>query len=225
MWYNGRTLFKLEVLLMNLRNFLALSLAVFQTVSFVYAEGRAKPDRTKAGKPVVCAASKEYNVGDKGPSGGWIIYKKPAATGQSTDTCWQYLETAPADVEGSKVWSNVKDELVGGTSTGVGNGKENTQKIIAQAGHKDSAAKACDDFIAKFDGKTFDDWFLPSKDELELMYLTLKKKNLGNFKTDDWYWSSSEDYGGSAWGQLFSYGYQANDFKFHGSYVRCSRAF
>ena len=208
---------------MNLRNSLVLFLAFLFTTSLAYSQGKeTRP--TKQGKPVVCAASKEYNVGDKGPSGGWIIYKKPAATGQSTDTCWQYLEAAPADVEGSKVWSNVTDKLIG-TGTGIGDGKENTKKIIAQAGHKGSAAKACDDFIAKFDGKTFDDWFLPSKDELELMYLTLQKNKKGNFKTDDWYWSSSEYGGSNAWSQGFFSGTQDYFIKYGDDNVRCARAF
>ena len=37
--------------------------------------------------------SKEYKVGDRGPSGGWVFYDK----GKSTDG-WRYLETAPGDI-------------------------------------------------------------------------------------------------------------------------------
>jgi hypothetical protein len=204
---------------MNLRNSLMLFLAFLFTTSLAYAGKSARPDRMQQGKPVVCSASKDYNVGDRGPTNGWIIYKKPAASGQSENTCWQYLEAAPVDVEGTRMWSNVYGEgkLVGGTGTGIGDGKENTKKIMAQAGHTQSAAKTCDDFIVKYNGKTFGDWFLPSRDELDLMYQLLAKgDNKGGFKTKydeakniyPWYWSSFESLDGYAWIQNFYDGVQ-----------------
>lgn len=43
-------------------------------------------------------------------------------------------------------------------------------------------------------GVTFEDWFLPSLDELKLMYDNIKVRGLGNFITKAFneYWSSSE---------------------------------
>jgi hypothetical protein len=234
MCYDDCTLFKLEVLRMNLRNVLALSLAFFLTVPFVYAERRAKPDGMKASKPVVCAAyDKEYSVGDKGPANGWIIYKKPVASGQSEGSCWQYLEAAPLDSPTS-AWSNVTDKSVSGTSTGVGNGQDNTKKIIAQAGHTASAAKVCSDLVIKYNGQAFKGWFLPSRDELDLMYQLLAKgDNKGGFVTkynsandiSPWYWSSSEIDEFNAWGRYFSDGVQDFNSKYGTNDVRCARAF
>lgn len=50
----------------------------------------------------------------------------------------------------------------------------------------------CDDFEFKWKGKVYDDWFLPTKDELYQMYKNIYTKGLGNFKYNS-YWTSSED--------------------------------
>lgn len=96
------------------------------------------------------------------------------------------------------------------TGTGIGAGKRNTELLVKAMGDKTYytmgakkvayAAKLCHDLI--FNG--FDDWFLPSKDELNLMYVNLCKEDIGDFDEDS-YWSSSEtdfssDY---AWRQQF----------------------
>jgi hypothetical protein len=185
---------------MNFKSVLMLFLAVFLTASFAYAE-------------------KEYNVGDRGPANGWIIYKKPARS-----SGWQYIEAAPTDIDVKKVWSNVTDKLVGETSTGVGIGKENTQKIIAQTGHKNSAALACKKYAPRDHPKTKGEWFLPSKDELGLMYQLFKKENIGGFK-DSWYWSSTEFDNYHVWHQTFIGGNQTSNYKRNDHDTRCIRAF
>jgi hypothetical protein len=54
----------------------------------------------------------------------------------------------------------------------------------------------------------YDDWYLPSKNELGLMYMNLKVDGIGSFG-NGWYWSSSEsgDNGG-VWTQNFNSGAQ-----------------
>lgn len=54
------------------------------------------------------------------------------------------------------------------------------------------AARMCDLLKYEIDGLTFDDWFLPSLDELRLMKESLYLSNLGDF-TEGGYWSSSEE--------------------------------
>jgi hypothetical protein len=70
----------------------------------------------------------------------------------------------------------------------------------------------------------YDDWFLPSKDELNLMYTNLKKIDRGDFSSV-WYWSSSESYDNAAWFQHFSDGRQNGYGKGGHGYVRAVRSF
>ncbi|MHC6202766.1 Lcl domain-containing protein, partial [Breznakiellaceae bacterium SP9] len=73
------------------------------------------------------------------------------------------------------------------------------------------------------------DWFMPSKAELNLMYINLAMKNLGSFKSEP-YWSSSQYDTTWAWYQWFSDGSQGanasyNFTKTYSYLVRAVRAF
>jgi hypothetical protein len=60
----------------------------------------------------------------------------------------------------------------------------------------------------------YKDWFLPSIDELDMMYKNLKLQGLGGFG-DEWYWSSSEAPANGdqdVWAQRFSDGRQVYNF-------------
>jgi hypothetical protein len=142
-----------------------------------------------------------YKVGDKGPAGGTIFYINPS----STDG-WRYLEAAPASTESKVAWSSVRAD-VKGTNAEIGTGKQNTQAIVTHSinnGESCRAAMICDNLRSG----GYDDWFLPSKGELNLMFVYLKEAGIGGFK-EDWYWSSSgSDRANGAWAQRFSDGYQ-----------------
>ncbi|MDR1786177.1 MAG: leucine-rich repeat protein [Spirochaetaceae bacterium] len=162
----------------------------------------------------------EYKIGDRGPAGGWIFYDK----GSVTDG-WRYLEAAPLILWSgwNAGWGDGID--VGDTSDDIGTGKQNTERIVAalsEGGKTGMAAQLCDEL----DLYGYDDWFLPSKEELDLMYKNLKKQGRGDF-SDTVYWSSSEyaNWRTSAWGQSFSGGYQANYGKDGEGSVRAVRAF
>jgi hypothetical protein len=142
-----------------------------------------------------------YAVGDRGPAGGIIFYINPSATDG-----WRYLEAAPASTEAKAAWSSV-NATVKGTNAEIGTGKQNTQAIVTHSlnnGEVCRAAMLCDNLVSG----GFDDWFLPSKSELNLMFAYLKEAGTGGFK-EDWYWSSSEsgDRNGT-WAQHFSGGIQ-----------------
>jgi hypothetical protein len=71
-------------------------------------------------------------------------------------------------------------------------------------------------------GQAFNDWRLPTKDELNKLYL--QRTIIGSF-TSNHYWSSTEIGSGGAWSQYFSSGIQGNSAKSAKYYVRAVRAF
>jgi hypothetical protein len=110
-----------------------------------------------------------------------------------------------------------------GTSTGIGAGKTNTATIMAyqtRTGSLCLAANTCDELSAG----DFDDWFLPSRDELMLMYTNLKSKGWGGFG-NGWYWSSSEHSSFYAYCQRFNDGSRDYNSKGNTYSVRAVRAF
>ena len=150
-----------------------------------------------------------YSIGDEGPAGGLVFYDK----GFYSDG-WRYLEVAPSDI-GSFVfgyyWPDKEKNEQVGTSPFVGSGKFNTESLVkcmdidgkAYPTNEyfggtvvEYAARKCLDY--EYEG--YDDWFLPSREELNLMYENLYKKGLGSFTYDYYgYWSSSESGADNAW--------------------------
>ncbi|MDR1216529.1 MAG: DUF1566 domain-containing protein [Treponema sp.] len=158
-----------------------------------------------------------YEIGDIGPAGGIVFYDK----GVKSDG-WRYLEAAPAKMEFGAEWG-VYGYDVAGTDVVVGTGKRNTQVIVErlrQSGESGTAARQC----ASLDIGGYKDWFLPSKDELDLMYQNLKRKGLGGFY-GDYYWSSSQYSTYNSWYQYFNGGSQGYYHKDTTHRVRAVRAF
>ena len=169
----------------------------------------------------------EVIIGSTGPAGGIVFYDK----GEYTDG-WRYLEAAPADMNTTLAWASStfigtgNRRSIDGTNTAIGTGKQNTALILSVDANA-PAAKACADY--RGGGK--DDWFLPSIDELSLMYLNLKVNNIGGFYRSN-FWSSSQNQNsdGSAWSLSFTSGNRqlygkgtSNEYGGHG--VRAIRAF
>ena len=146
-----------------------------------------------------------YSIGSIGPAGGWIFYINPSAD----EDGWTYLEAAPADLDGDFKWSTVL-ESSGADGTAAGTGYGNTQAIVSQNEYTESAAQACINHHVPHNSMVFDDWFLPSKDELNYMYLNLKAVGSGGFYNKS-YWSSSEHSKTTAWSQHFNNGTEEGD--------------
>ncbi|MBP7554531.1 MAG: DUF1566 domain-containing protein [Spirochaetes bacterium] len=159
----------------------------------------------------------------QGSAGGYVFYDK----GYVSDG-WRYLEAAPVSTEwSSQVWGGYGAIVNGADGTAIGSGEQNTIDIVTQFGASepyeditDYAAKLCLDLV--YGG--YDDWFLPSRDELNLIYTNLYLEGIGGFVFSS-YWSSSECYVGSAWGKYFGDGEQSDNNKNFVLRVRAVRAF
>ncbi len=160
-----------------------------------------------------------YSIGDTGPAGGTIFYV-------NTDPAivdWTYLEAASQDHDVTVPWGAAGTV---NTGTAIGTGESNTAMIVTALGDNGGtayAAKICSDYTVNHNGVDYDDWFLPSKDELNELYE--QEKLVGNFDTGDWYWSSSEASADEAWLQYFTAGPQPRFAKSFDLRVRAVRAF
>ena len=165
-----------------------------------------------------------YELGDVGPGGGKIFYRDSkgftVTVDEVSETCY-YLEASPKSL-GCQEWSSTS--AIGDTGAEIGTGKQNT-KIIATKLNRLSlldwyAAQVCDNYT----NNGFDDWFLPSKEELNQLYIN--KNYVGNLGTYE-YWSSTQGgIKGNAWFQQFSGGNQVLAIDLTtGKYVRAIRAF
>ncbi len=129
------------------------------------------------------------------------------------------LIAAPTD-QGTAEWSNGNFTTTGATGTALGTGQANTIAIVNNQGAGNYAASLCNDLVLG----GYDDWYLPSKDELNKLYLS--KDAVGGFVgIVPFYWSSSESDFYSAWGQFFNVGVQINYTKGTTYRVRAVRAF
>ena len=132
------------------------------------------------------------------------------------------LISATSDQSAAIIWAVPAFQsasVPGGTSTAIGSGSTNTDKIIAQNGAGITYAAG---LARSYTGGSYSDWFLPSKDELNLMYA--QKTAIGGLASNT-YWSSSEYDSNEAWYEIFGNGGQYYYLKDLTIYVRAVRAF
>ena len=174
----------------------------------------ANPSCSAGGANTVC------NIGDIGPGGGIVFYDA------GKDEYWgRYLEIAPKACEGVKLpWrpagnsETVYEGSSGQTAAelrvlakGVGMGKINTRIITLALGGKGTyAAKYAEDLKCN----EVVDWFLPSKDELDLAYNRLAQNRVGGQDSPvggfnkGYYWTSTDYNNTTAWTEYFMDGQQ-----------------
>jgi len=180
---------------------------------------------------------RQYKLRDRGPAGGLICYINPnfATNG------WTYLAAAPKSTEWITIAYGGYGTLTGADRTAIGTGEQNTIDIVATYGDNEPhqnltnyAAKLCCDLYVINNGVTYDNWFLPSMDEQNKMYVNLTSgidennityKPVGDFQ-HGFHWNSSEYTADGGRTQCFGSGEQSGDWKYHDGYnVRAARYF
>ena len=158
-------------------------------------------------------AAATYKIGQS-YGGGTIFY---------VDGSGQHgLIVANNDAGGITPWYNGSFVTSGTTDTTVGAGSANTSSIIATQGTGSYAA-----YLASQTANGYSDWYLPSKGELDLIFINLTQAGLGNMQGNV-YWSSSEYDKNQAWAQQFaqkSYINQYSYYKSNSAFVRPIRKF
>ena len=122
---------------------------------------------------------------------------------------------------GSSISGIVSPEAIG---TGIGTGFYNTKKIIEFLGPPSIIYAAY--LASAYKGGGYNDWFLPSKDELNKLFVN--KLTIGGFANTKYifYWSSTVvGYDHSAWRQNFVDGVQSLTPMLNDHNVRAIRAF
>jgi uncharacterized protein len=142
-----------------------------------------------AGEMSVWLPTREFAAGDVGPAGGWIFFVNPNAAADG----WRYLEAAPVDQSAGAAWGCFRAPVSGARGTAIGTGKQNTSDILAGCSTSGTAAALC----ASYSLSGVRGWFLPSRDELQLMYRNLKATGAVDFGdggvADNFsYWASSQ---------------------------------
>ena len=136
------------------------------------------------------------------------------------------LVCAVGDLPNSE-WGCYGTTISGADGIAIGTGAQNTIDIEAGCGTANIAADRC----ANLSLNGYNDWFLPSKDELNQMYQNKAAINAtatlngGSDFASSSYWSSSEYNLNIAWEQSFGTGNQYGTYKTYTLYVRAVRAF
>ncbi len=170
-----------------------------------------------------------YSLGDFA-QGGIVFWVDE--TGQHGLVC------AKTDQDGGSGirWFAGSDGVTRANGDGPFSGELNTAIIISSQvsigdDGNDYAAQICNDLQITEGGKTYGDWYLPSKEELNLMYQNkgtidaTATSNGGSGFANDYYWTSAEYNDFRAWGQHFASGSQDNGSKTGTLRVRAVRAF
>ena len=164
-------------------------------------------------------------IGLKGPGGG-IVFMTPSTLGNTSGLFYEAAPSTWSSPSGdpNSAWCNNTNTVLGIGSTVLGTGAmDGASKTTVMLGVCTSgAANLAAAHTVTVNGVAYGDWFLPSKGELNQMYVN--RTAIGGFD-GIYYWSSSESNFSDAWLQVFITGNRPHGGKDNEFYVRPVRAF
>jgi hypothetical protein len=133
------------------------------------------------------------------------------------------------DLALSQVWSNVNSTLIGPSAQSSWDGLSNSNAIVNQAGHTNSAAALC----LNSNNSGQNDWYLPALDEVFLLSINRFNVNktlstipgTSELRIEAEYWSSTENDIDRAWLFLLNSINSVTNSKARNESVRAIRAF
>ena len=117
---------------------------------------------------MVSCKDEESIIGQTGPGGGIVFYD---AGGEQTST---YTDKDGNTVE--YAWRYLEAAPA---------------DLSVQLSYTDAVSQ-CESYSTKVGSKVYDDWFLPNRYQLNLLYTNLAKDGKGSFKDLQYYWSSDK---------------------------------
>jgi hypothetical protein len=177
------------------------------------------PGYSVSGSPKTAVVYKWAYIG-KSYQGGKIAYILEAGDPGYIADETHGLIAATADQSAGIVWAIPEYQVTWvDTETELGTGLSNTNNIITQNGTGVTYAAG---LARAYDGGGYTDWYLPSKDELNKLYIN--RVAIGGFESEN-YWSSTGSGSNLAWYQRFSNAFQNGTDKSYSARVRAIRSF
>ena len=158
------------------------------------------------------------------PAGGIVFYtrfdsRSSIDSDKLSPVPWNYIEVLTYDLPESQ-WGCANTSIENAQGLELGAGDYNTYTIVAfhdalndfynnptdchEASNGTVAAKVCADLVVN----GFDDWVLPSKEEMDYIYQNVHLQGDGNFNLNALYWTSTEHDYSTAYAMDFNTGGQ-----------------
>mgnify|MGYP000113811897 CR=1 FL=1 len=186
----------------------------------VVVEPSATPTPTPTSTPTSTPTATpvpSYSIGDSA-LGGKIAYILQSGDPGYVGGEQHGLVATVSDTSTGASWGCQGTLISGADGIILGTGNQNTIDIMAGCATSTIAARRSGDLVEG----GYSDWYLPSKDELNKLYIN--RVAIGNFASDD-YWSSTEASDVNASIQSFVNGAQGTSNKSSFYYVRSVRSF